>query len=343
MVKSLVRPNVLKLKAYSSARDEFSGEAEIFLDANENPYNNGMNRYPDPLARDIKKILSAQKNIPAEQIFIGSGSDEVIDVVTRVFCEPRIDNILILPPTYGMYEVSANIHDVGIKQVPLTPDFQPKVKEILDTADAHTKILYLCHPNNPTGNLFASASILTLIRNFKGIVVVDEAYIDFAETSSCIELLKDAPNLIVMQTLSKAWGLAGIRLGMAYASAEIIALMNKVKPPYNVNILTQNTALKALKHPAPKDKKVQEILKERSKLATQLEKSPAVIKIYPTDTNFILAECREAEKLYNYLLSQGIVVRNRSSHPLTKNCLRFTVGTPKENKKLMQSIISIDS
>lgn len=335
---SLARPSVLKLKAYSSARDEFSGAAEIYLDANENPYNNGMNRYPDPLALEIKKNLSEQKNIPIEQIFVGSGSDEVIDVVMRVFCEPRIDNILILPPTYGMYEVSANIHDVGIKQVPLTPDFQPKTKEILETGDAHTKILFLCHPNNPTGNLFALEDIRMLLKNFQGIVVVDEAYIDFAPTASCISFLKEFQNLIVMQTLSKAWGLAGIRLGMAYASSEIISLMNKVKAPYNVNILTQHAALKALKNKTSKEKKVLEILKEREKLMAQLKKSPLITKVYPTDANFILAECLEADKLYHYLLSQGIVVRNRSSNPLTKNCLRFTVGTPKENKKLMESI-----
>lgn len=342
-IKTLVRPNILKLKPYASARDEFQGEADIYLDANENPYNTGLNRYPDPLASDIKKVLAKQKNIDTSQIFVGSGSDEAIDIIVRIFCEPRIDNILVLPPTYGMYEVAANIHDVGIKQIPLTTDFHPKVDAILAATDTHTKILFLCNPNNPTGNLFSGDSLLQLIKKFKGIVVVDEAYIDFAETNSCIALLNETPNLIVMQTLSKAWGLAGIRLGMAFASAEIIALMNKVKPPYNVNVLTQKETLRALKNEAMKEKEVAKILKERLKLAAQLAESASVIKIYPSDTNFILAECRDADKLYQYLLNQGIVVRNRSNNTLTKNCLRFTIGTPRENKKLIQSIANYKS
>ena len=337
-IKTLVRPNILKLIPYASARDEFQGEADTYLDANENPYNTGLNRYPDPLALDVKKALSKQKNIAAEQIFVGSGSDEAIDILVRTFCEPRVDNILVLPPTYGMYEISANINDVEIKLIPLANDFQPKVEVVLAAADAHTKILFLCSPNNPTGNLISRESILRLIKNFKGIVVIDEAYIDFAETPSYINLLPETPNLIVLQTMSKAWGLAGIRLGMAFASAEIITLMNKVKPPYNVNILTQKETLRALKNVAMKEKEVAKILKERGKLAAHLAESKTIIKIYPSDTNFILAECRDADKLYEYLLTQGIVVRNRSSNPLTKNCLRLTIGTPRENKKLIQCI-----
>ncbi|MDZ7878068.1 MAG: histidinol-phosphate transaminase [Saprospiraceae bacterium] len=338
-IKHLVRPNILQMKPYSSARDEFKGTASVFLDANENPFpNNGLNRYPDPVATAVRETLAMRKNIPAENIFLGNGSDEVIDVLIRVFCEPRIDNIITLPPTYGMYEVSANTADVEVRKIALTLDFQPKVDDILRGADGHTKILFLCSPNNPTGNSFKKELILELLAKFNGIIAVDEAYIDFSSEPSCSRWLTYYPNLVIMQTFSKAWGLAGIRLGMAFASTEIIGLMNKVKPPYNVNELTQRTALNALKKTSKTTATVAEILVEREKLSKILRGLPLVKNVYPTDANFLLVKVEQPNELYNWLAASGIVVRNRNNVVLCEGCLRITVGTAEENTALVKAL-----
>jgi histidinol-phosphate aminotransferase len=336
-INGLVRINILNMKPYSSARDEFKGEASVFLDANENPYETGLNRYPDPLAWGVKKALSPIKNIAPEHIFLGNGSDEVIDILIRIFCEPRLDNIVILPPTYGMYAVSAETSDVEILKVNLTTDFQPDVEKILAIANEKSKILFICSPNNPTGNSIDTGKMLNLINGFKGIVVIDEAYSDFA-TESAVQWIGTFPNLVVMQTFSKAWGLAAIRLGMAFASKEIIALMNKVKPPYNVNELTQKAALEALQNEAKKNTQVKEIIAEREKLAEVLRGLPIVEKVYPSDANFLLAKMKNGNKTYDYLLTKGIVTRNRSNVVLCENGVRFTVGTPEENVKLIAAL-----
>ncbi len=341
-MQHLVRKNILQLAPYSSARHEFEGEADVFLDANENPYNTGFNRYPDPLQHEVKEALGQIKGVAAENIFLGNGSDEAIDLLIRIFCEPREDHILILPPTYGMYKVSASISDVAIKTVALTPDFQPDVEAVLAASDAHSKLLFLCSPNNPTGNSFELVRIEQLLANFKGIVVVDEAYIDFSAQASCTALLDKYPNLVVMQTFSKAWGLAGIRLGIAYASKEIIALFNKVKPPYNVNVLSQQAALKALKNHKAQQTQVQNILSERAKLVEALANFPFVQKIYPTDANFILVKMDDPNMLYHYLVSQKIIVRNRSTVLLCEGCLRITVGTTEENTRLLDALHRLD-
>jgi histidinol-phosphate aminotransferase len=338
IIKDLVRPNILKMKAYSSARDEFKGTASVFLDANENPYDSGLNRYPDPLAMEVKKGLSKIKGITPEHIFLGNGSDEVIDVLIRIFCEPRLDNIIILPPTYGMYQVSAETSDVAIKRVNLTPDFQIDTEAILKAADEHSKILFICSPNNPTGNAIDADKIEKILKKFKGIVVIDEAYADFSSQKSASKKLSKYPNLVVMQTFSKAWGLAAIRLGIAYASKEIIDLMNKVKPPYNVNQLTQQTALKALKKAKKTRKIVAEILEEREKLAGQLRGVKFVKHIYPSDANFLLVKVTDADLIYNKLLEKGIVVRNRNNVVLCEGGLRITVGTPSENDILIKTL-----
>jgi histidinol-phosphate aminotransferase len=335
-IKELVRPNILKMKPYSSARHEFKGAAHVFLDANENPYNNGLNRYPDPLAMAVKLELGKIKGVQPENIFIGNGSDEVIDVLIRIFCEPRIDNIVTLPPTYGMYEVSAETSDVEILKINLTADFQLKIDEILRGVNSQSKILFICNPNNPTGNSIEMDGILTLLNHFKGIVVIDEAYIDFSKQPSFIEQLDNYPNLVVMQTFSKAWGLAAIRCGMAFASTEIIDLMNKVKPPYNVNELTQQTALKALKNKAKKEKAVKEILYEREKLVERLRQFTFVQHIYPSDANFILVKVAQPNEMYHWLSTNGVVVRNRTNVVLCEGCLRLTVGTPTENETLLK-------
>ena len=338
-INQLVRPNILRMKPYSSARDEFKGAASVFLDANENPFpNDGLNRYPDPVATAVRNELARQKDVPAENIFLGNGSDEVIDVLIRVFCEPRIDNIITLPPTYGMYEVSANTADVEVRKIVLTPDFQPNVADILRGTDAHSKILFLCSPNNPTGNSFKKEFILELLAKFDGIIVIDEAYIDFSDAPSYKRWLTYFPNLVIMQTFSKAWGLAAIRLGMAFASTEIIGLMNKVKPPYNVNELTQRTALNAL-HNADKTKAaIAEILSEREKLAAILRGLPFVKNVYPTDANFLLIKVVQPNELYNWLAMNGVVVRNRNNVVLCEGCLRITVGTAEENAALVKAM-----
>ena len=335
-INDLVRPNILKMKPYSSARDEFKGTASIFLDANENPNDNGLNRYPDPLAMTVKQELGKIKSVKPENIFLGNGSDEAIDVLIRIFCEPAVDNIVTLPPTYGMYEVSAETSNIEVLKINLNPDFQPNIDAILRGVTERSKILFICSPNNPTGNSIEKAAILQLLQRFKGIVVIDEAYIDFAEQASCIELIEQYPNLVVLQTFSKAWGFAAIRCGMAFASAEIIAFMNKVKPPYNVNELTQQAALRALKNVYKKDKAVKIILSEREKLVNKLRTFTFVQHIYPTDANFVLVKVSQPNGMYQWLLTNGIVVRNRNNVVLCEGCLRITIGTPEENKMLLK-------
>jgi histidinol-phosphate aminotransferase len=338
-INSLVRSNILKLVPYSSARSEFKGKAEVFLDANENPFETGLNRYPDPLQWKLKAAISVLKGVPMEQIFLGNGSDEAIDLVVRIFCEPRQDHILILPPTYGMYQVSADIADVGIRSVSLTPDFQPDVEAILAASDAHSKILFLCSPNNPTGNDLELERIRSLCAQFKGIVVVDEAYIDFSRQASCISLLTEFPNLIVLQTFSKAWGMAGIRLGMAFASAEIIQLFNKVKPPYNINQLTQQIAFETLENSQDDYRQLRStLLSERERLIQALGALHFVEKIYPSQANFILIKIDDPNGVYQYLVKEGIIVRNRNSVHLCEGCLRITVGRPEENDALLTAL-----
>lgn len=338
-IANLVRPNIRKLVPYSSARSEFKGKAEIFLDANENPFETGLNRYPDPLQWKLKAAISKLKGVPAEQIFLGNGSDEAIDLVVRIFCEPRQDHIMILPPTYGMYQVSADIADVGIRSVSLTPDFQPDVEAILAAADAHSKILFICSPNNPTGNDVELEHIRSLCAQFQGIVVVDEAYIDFSKQASCTSLLAEFPNLIVMQTFSKAWGMAGIRLGMAFASTEIIQLFNKVKPPYNINQLTQQIALEALETSYDDYKQLlSTLLSERERLVQGLRELPFVEKVFPSDANFMLIKMDDPNRTYQYLVEEGIIVRNRNTVHLCAGSLRITVGRPEENDALLNAL-----
>lgn len=338
-LNKLVRPNIIKLKPYSSARSEFKGDAEVFLDANENPFDTGLNRYPDPLQWRLKEQISALKNVPVEQIFLGNGSDEAIDLLVRIFCEPGEDYIITLPPTYGMYQVSADIANVAIKTVELTPQFQPNVDAILAAADEHAKLLFICSPNNPTGNNVKPELIRALAAGFPGIVVVDEAYIDFSSQTSCTTMLAEFPNLVVMQTFSKAWGLAGIRLGMAFASEEIIAYFNKVKPPYNINQLTQSAALEALQNEAKQAQMVQTIIGQRALLQQYLMSLEYVQRIYPSDANFLLVKMDDPRGAYKYLVERGIIVRDRSNVALCAGCLRITVGTPEENEALVQALV----
>jgi len=342
-IQDLIRPTIKALKPYSSARDEFQGnsDAMVFLDANENPFNNGVNRYPDPQQRTVKSLLSKIKNIPEKNMLLGNGSDEILDLIFRVFCEPNHDNIITLPPTYGMYSVLANINAIAIKSVQLDADFQPKVDAILEMADSNSKLLFLCSPNNPTGNSFKAASIERLIKEFKGIVVIDEAYIDFSNEESWASKLSGFPNLIVTQTLSKAYGMAGIRLGICYASQDIISVLNRIKPPYNVNALTQQKAIMQLEQNEVTQKQVYDILKARDVLVSKLKFVKYISKIYPTDANFILAKVDDATKRYTQLIKCGIVVRNRTTQPGCENCLRFTVGTAGENEKLIQKLMSL--
>ncbi len=342
-IQDLIRPTIKALKPYSSARDEFQGNSDdmVFLDANENPFENGVNRYPDPQQRTLKSLLSKIKGVPQQSILLGNGSDEVLDLIYRTFCEPNQDNIITLPPTYGMYSVLANINAIEIKSVQLDADFQPKFDEILNIANANPKLLFLCSPNNPTGNSFEAKSIEKLIKAFKGIVVIDEAYIDFSNKESWISRLNEFSNLIITQTLSKAHGMAGIRLGICYASEEIISVLNRIKPPYNVNILTQQKAISQLEQQGLTQNQVTNILKERDLLITKLESIDYISKIYPSDANFVLVEVDDANKRYDQLIDKGIVIRNRTTQPGCENCLRFTIGTPKENRTLIDTLKSI--
>ncbi|GGA72378.1 histidinol-phosphate aminotransferase [Flavobacterium palustre] len=343
-INTLIRENVKVLKPYSSARDEFEDfdTAEmVFLDANENPYQNGVNRYPDPQQANVKVVLGEIKNLNPQQILLGNGSDEVLDLLFRAFCEPKVDNVITLPPTYGMYGVLANINNVENKEILLTADYQPQVDKILEAVTATTKLIFLCSPNNPTGNSFSTESVTTLLEKFNGFVVIDEAYIDFSDKASWLEKLDQYPNLIITQTLSKAYGLAGIRLGICYASTEVIAVLNKIKPPYNVNELTQQRALERLSDQEKINREISSILTERDTLLDVLNKVSFVEKIYPTEANFILIKVDDANKRYDELIAKGIVIRNRTTQPLCENTLRLTVGTEQENKKLMEALQSI--
>jgi len=336
-LNKIVRESVRKLQPYSSARDEYvsDGSEMIFLDANENPFDNGVNRYPDPYQRSLKSLLAEQKELSESQILLGNGSDEILDLIYRAFCEPNQDNIITLPPTYGMYKVLAGINAVENKEVLLTTNFEPNVNEILKVTDSNSKLLFICSPNNPTGNSFKKERIEKLLESFNGLVVIDEAYIDFSKDESWLSQLKTYPNLIVTQTLSKAYGLAGIRLGICYASEEIIGILNKIKPPYNVNQLTQQRALQRVLNQDLVDQEVQQILDERDGLIKALNSLKFVEQLYPSDANFVLTKVDDANKRYQQLLKKQVVVRNRSTQPLCENTLRFTVGTPQENKKLI--------
>lgn len=337
-INNLVRENVKKLKPYSSARDEFKDfdKEMVFLDANENPFNNGVNRYPDPQQRSLKDVLAQQKQIKTSQVLLGNGSDEVLDLIFRAFCEPKKDNIITLPPTYGMYKVLAETNDIENREVLLTEDFEPNVEAIIEEADSNSKLLFICSPNNPTGNIFNIKKVAQLLQNFSGIVVIDEAYIDFSEVPSWVSRLSDYPNLIITQTLSKAYGMAGIRLGICYASEEIISVINKIKPPYNVNELTQKRALDRVLDVESVKNEINSILSERSILCKALLEVDFVNNIYPSDSNFVLAKVDNADLRYQQLLEKGVVIRNRSSQPLCENTLRFTIGTPSENKQLIE-------
>ena len=339
-IQDLVRPTIKALKPYSSARDEFQGVPSdmVFLDANENPFENGVNRYPDPQQGKLKALLSEIKNVPAKNILLGNGSDEVLDLIFRAFCEPNQDNVIILPPTYGMYEVLANLNAIDIIKVDLDDAFQPKVNAILNAANANSKILFLCSPNNPTANSFESSKIEKLITQFNGLVVIDEAYIDFSKEASWLGRLNEFPNLIVTQTLSKAYAMAGIRLGICYASEEIITVLNTIKPPYNINELTQKKAIELLSIKDLAKNQIQDILKERTILMAELKNITFVSKIYPSDANFILAKVDDANTRYAQLIEKGVVVRNRTTQPGCENCLRFTIGTSEENKKLVDTL-----
>lgn len=340
----LLRKNIKNLKPYSSARDEFHGTASVFLDANENPIQTGINRYPDPLQLQLKEKIKAIKQININQIFLGNGSDEAIDLIIRAFCEPGLDNIVSIRPTYGMYKVCADINNVEYRDVLLNEDFSLNIESLLSETDNFTKAIFLCSPNNPTGNSLNSSDVLKIIQDFKGIVVVDEAYIDFSSKDSLISKLNKHPNLIILQTFSKAWGMAGIRLGMAFASVSIIEILNKIKYPYNVNILTQQKAFEQIKGG---DKNihtvVSQIIEQRVKLFEELTKFDIVLKIYPSDANFLLVRVTNAKESYHYLCNKQIIVRDRSNVALCDNCLRITVGTPEENIQLIKAFTELNS
>lgn len=339
-IQKLVRENIKVLKPYSSARDEFKGLSEdmVFLDANENPFENGVNRYPDPQQTSVKKELSALKNVPVNNILLGNGSDEVLDLIFRAFCEPKQDNIITLPPTYGMYKVLASVNNIEEREVLLTVEFQPNVNEILEAVNENSKILFLCSPNNPTGNSFSNESVEKLLKSFKGLVIIDEAYIDFSSKKSWLERLNEFPNLIITQTFSKAYGMAGIRLGICYSSEEIIAILNKIKPPYNVNELTQQRALKRILTKNKVRNEIDKILEQRAKLIDKLTQILFIKKVYPTDANFVLIKVDNASKRYTQLIEKGIVIRNRTTQPLCENTLRLSVGTKSENAKLINAL-----
>lgn len=342
ILENLVRENIRRLVPYSSARKEFTGAAQIYLDANENsfgsPLPENFNRYPDPLQTKIKRILTADKAVEADEIFVGNGSDEAIDLLFRIFCEPRRDNILICPPTYGMYEVSAAINDVAVKRANLTEDFRLDSDSIRAAIDQNTKLLFVCSPNNPTGNSFRREEILDLAENFNGVVVVDEAYVHFSREKTLIDEIGNFANLVVLQTFSKAWGLAGLRVGLAFANREIVGLFNRVKPPYNVSQIAQAAVLEALNNKTNVEKTVAEIIAEREKLIENLSGFSFVRKIYPSDANFVLVRTIDADAIYKFLLDEKIVVRNRNNVELCAGCLRITVGTPGENRELLKAL-----
>lgn len=338
-LQELTRPNIWCLKPYSSARDEYKGAvASVFLDANENPYNMPHNRYPDPMQRELKTELSKIKKVPPESIFLGNGSDEAIDLVFRAFCEPRIDNVVAIDPTYGMYQVCAEVNDVEYRKVLLDENFQFSADRLLAAADEHTKMIFLCSPNNPTGNDLLRGEIEKLLLRFEGLVILDEAYNDFSAAPSFLQELARYPNLIVLQTFSKAWGCAAIRLGMAFASPEIIGILSKIKYPYNVNQLTQQQAMEMLHRYYEIERWVKTLKEERGNLEAEFARLPCVVKMFPSDANFFLVRVTDAVKIYNYLVGKGIIVRNRHTVSLCGNCLRVTVGTRIENEKLVEAL-----
>ena len=343
-LQNLVRKNIQQLKPYSSARHEFTGKASVFLDANENAYGSPLpekfNRYPDPLQWQLKFQLARIKGVPAENIFVGNGSDEVIDLAYRIFCDPAKDNVIVCPPTYGMYEVSGDINDVAIKKVNLINGFQLDVKEILATVDANTKLVFICSPNNPTGNNMRREDVEIILNNFSGIVIIDEAYINYSKQKTFIQELTEYPNLVVMQTLSKAWGLAALRLGLCYASMDIIDLFNKVKPPYNINDASQQLALQALQNTDLVNEWITASVLEKEWLIKEMGNFTFVETVYPSDANFFLMKVKNAAELYNYLSDHEVVVRNRSKDPGCENCLRITIGTPEENEQLLNLLKS---
>lgn len=346
-VAHLVRRNITDLMPYSSARHEFTGNASVFLDANENsfgsPSADGFNRYPDPLQMELKEALSTIKGVPPQNIFIGNGSDEVIDIAYRIFCEPGIDNVIICPPTYGMYEVSAHINNVAVQKVDLLPTFQMDVDGIMSVTNDNTKLLFICSPNNPTGNNMLRQDILWLLNNFPGIIILDEAYINYSRNKTCIQELTEYPNLVVMQTLSKAWGMAGLRLGLCFASEYITTLYNKVKPPYNINTSSQKLAIEALKKGDQVNDWIKQIVEERTKLMASLRTYSFVVTTYESDANFILVKVKDAVSLYQHLLDNKIIVRNRSKDPGCSNCLRLTIGTSEENILLTNALKIYDN
>ncbi len=344
-IRELQRENIKTLRPYATARDEFKGQASVFLDANENSFGSPLpanyNRYPDPLQFDLKDAISKIKGVPIENTFLGNGSDEAIDLLFRAFCNPGKDNVIILPPTYGMYEVCANLNDVAIKKVNLLPNFQLDLEKIAEAIDGNTKIIFICSPNNPTGNTITRADIETILANFKGLVVIDEAYINFAKQKTFIQELTEYANLVVLQTFSKAWGLAALRLGMAFSSQPVISILNKVKPPYNINQATQDLALVALKNIKQVNEWTIATVAERERLSSELVKLTLVTKVYPSDANFILVQVTDAEKIYTLLVNEGIIVRNRAKVSLCEGCLRITIGTKAENNQLISILEKI--
>lgn len=342
VLEAFVRNNIRNLKPYSTARHEYKGAASVFLDANENsfgsPVNEQYNRYPDPLQWELKFSLSRIKGVPAENIFIGNGSDEVIDLAYRIFCNPCKDNVIICPPTYGMYEVSGNINDVEVRKIILTDTFQPDVESILRATDRNTKLIFICSPNNPTGNNMRREEIEMLLHNFNGIVIIDEAYINYSRQKTFIQELTQYPNLIVMQTLSKAWGLASLRLGLAFASLGIIEIFNKVKPPYNINQASQKLAIEALTNVEKVNDWIKQTIEQKNILMDKISIMPFVVKVFESDANFMLVRVKDADQLYKFLSDHGIIVRNRSKEALCENCLRITVGTAMENEFLLNTL-----
>lgn len=335
-ITDLIRPNIRSLQPYSTARDEYEGDLGTFLDANESPFNNGYNRYPDPHQKRLKSILSSLKGVAMENIFIGNGSDEAIDLLFRIFCQPGRSNAISIAPSYGMYEVAADINDVKMRKVLLNDDFSLPVDRLFEAADSDSRLLFICSPNNPTGNAFPRNDIERVVRDFPGIVVVDEAYIDFSDEPGMLPILSELPNLVVLQTLSKAWGMAGLRCGLAFASPEIIGYMNRVKYPYNINVATSAIVERLLSEPVPSH--IMVIKEERKKLADALAALPFVIRVYPSDANFLLVKVSDADALYDYLIANKIIVRNRDKVALCKGCLRITVGTPEENQRLIEAL-----
>ena len=337
-LNNLLRENIKNLKPYSSARDEFSGDAMVFLDANENPFNEPYNRYPDPLQRLVKEKIAVLKKVGSENIFLGNGSDEPIDLLIRAFCEPGKDNVITIDPTYGMYKVAADISGVELRKVSLTEDFQLNINDILGETDKNTKLIFLCSPNNPTGNSLKKEAMLELANQFHGLVIVDEAYIDFAPGKTLMPELEHYPNLIILQTFSKAWGMAGIRLGMAFGSTELIGVLNKIKYPYNLNILTQEKAMLLLDKKVTVQKWVKLLIAERDKMAKLLVEFPFVVKVYPSEANFLLVKMHDARGIYNYLVEEGIIVRDRSKVHLCDESLRITIGNSEENENLLSAL-----